>query len=160
MIIPHIRWFIHRDLPEVLKIEDELFENPWPAELFHSHLQQRNCICMVATYEDQVVGYMVYELHKSSLLLLNFAVAHDFQEQGVGAAMIELLVGKLSATRRTRITVDVRDSNLEAQLFFRAKGFLAEKVLRNHYTDGDLPEDAYHFVYRVLVESSYVKETQ
>ena len=30
---------------------------------------------MVAEYEDRVVGFMIYELHKTRIHVLNFAVA-------------------------------------------------------------------------------------
>ena len=71
----HIRWMIRRDMPEVLQIEGESFEFPWSEEDFLRCLQQRNCIGMVAEHEENVVGFMIYELHKSRLHLLNFAVS-------------------------------------------------------------------------------------
>ena len=59
--------------------------------------------------------------------------------------MIDKLVGKLSSQRRTRITLEVRETNLAAQLFFRASGFRATSVLRDFYDDS--PEDAYLMQY-------------
>ena len=44
--------------------------------------------------------------------------------------MVHKLVGKLSSHRRTKITLAVRESNLGAQLFFRAQAFQASRVLR------------------------------
>ena len=75
----HIRWMIRRDMPEVLAIEDESFEFPWLEEDFIRCLRQRNCIGMVAEHEDRVVGFMIYELHKTRIHVLNFAVAADYQ---------------------------------------------------------------------------------
>ena len=71
----HIRWMIRRDMPEVLAIEHASFEYPWCEEEFLRVLRQRNCIGMVAEHEDRVVGFMIYELHKTKLHVLNFAVA-------------------------------------------------------------------------------------
>ena len=59
----------------------------------------------------------------------------------VGRQMIEKLVGKLSSQRRTRITLEVRETNLAAQLFFKSAGFRAVTVLRAYYEDS--PADAY-----------------
>ena len=73
----HIRWMIRRDMPEVLAIEGESFEFPWLEEDFIRCLRQRNCIGMVAEHEDRVVGFMIYELHKTRIHVLNFAVAED-----------------------------------------------------------------------------------
>ncbi|MEK6238743.1 MAG: ribosomal-protein-alanine N-acetyltransferase RimI, partial [Planctomycetales bacterium] len=52
----HIRWMIRRDMPEVLAIENSSFEFPWSEEDFLRSLQQRNCIGMVAEWEDSIVG--------------------------------------------------------------------------------------------------------
>ena len=70
----HIRWMIRRDMPEVLDIENDGFEFPWSEEDFIRCLRQRNCIGMVAEHDERVVGFMIYELHKTRLHVLNFAV--------------------------------------------------------------------------------------
>ena len=142
----HIRWMIRRDMQEVLDIENEGFEFPWYEEDFIRCLRQRNCIGMIAEYNEQVVGFMIYELEKARLHLLNFAVARPFRRRGVGSQMIDKLTGKLSSQRRTRIILEIRETNLPAQLFFKTRGFRAVSVLRDFYDD--TPEDAYAMQYR------------
>jgi ribosomal-protein-alanine N-acetyltransferase len=93
---------------------------------------------------------MIYELTKTRIRVLNFAVAAAYRRQGVGSQMLAKLIGKLSPQRRTRITLEVRETNLAAQLFFRANQFRAVSVLRNFYDD--TPEDAYLFQYRYRPE--------
>ena len=44
------------------------------------------------------------------------------------------------------MTLEVRETNLAAQLFFRTQGFRAVSVLRSYYDD--TPEDAYVMSYR------------
>ncbi|HLA86280.1 MAG TPA: ribosomal protein S18-alanine N-acetyltransferase [Thermoguttaceae bacterium] len=147
----HIRWMIRRDMLEVLDIEAESFEFPWLEEDFIRCLRQRNCIGMVAEHENRIVGFMVYELNKSRLHLLNFAVSRGYRRYGVGTQMMSKLVGKLSPQRRTRILLEVRETNLAAQLFFQANGFRAVSVLRDYYED--TPEDAYLMQYRYRADS-------
>jgi ribosomal-protein-alanine N-acetyltransferase len=55
--------------------------------------------------------------------------------------MITKLVSKLAYQRRNRIVLEVRETNLSAQLFFRSLGFRATGVLRNFYEDST--EDAF-----------------
>ncbi len=142
----HIRWMIRRDMTEVLFIENESFEFPWSEEDFIRCLRQRNCIGMIAEVDDQVAGFMIYELHKTRLHLLNFSVAARWRRQGVATQMAGKLISKLSQQRRRRITLEVRETNLAAQLFFRDCGFRAVSVLRDYYDD--TPEDAYVMQYR------------
>ena len=146
----HIRWMIRRDMPEVLAIEQECFEYPWLEEDFIHSLRQRNCIGMVAEHDDRVVGFMIYELLKTRIHVLNFAVRRGFQRRGAGTQMLGKLAAKLSTQRRTRIVLEVRETNLAAQLFFRASGFRAVSVLRSYYAD--TPEDAYLMQYRYRPE--------
>ena len=143
----HIRWMIRRDMPEVLQTEQESFEFAWTEEDFLRCLRQRNCIGMVAEQGEKVVGFMIYELHKAKLHILNFAVHPTCRRLGVGAQMVAKLISKLSSHRRTRITLEVRETNLPAQLFFRAQGFRAVRVLRAYYEDSG--EDAFQMQYRL-----------
>jgi ribosomal-protein-alanine N-acetyltransferase len=136
-----VRWMIRRDMAEVLEIEQGSFEFPWAEEDFTYCLRQRNCIGMVAEMAESVVAFMIYELHRSRLHVLNFAVRRSHRRLGIGRQMVDRLVGKLSPERRDRILLEVRERNLPAQLFFRDAGFMAISVLKNFYQDST--EDAY-----------------
>ena len=143
----HIRWMIRRDMPEVLQIEQGSFEFPWSEEDFIRCLRQRNCIGMVAEHDNRIVGFMIYELHKNQLHILNFAVRPDYRRRNVGRQMADKLIGKLSQQRRSRIVLEVRETNLVAQIFFKKLGFRAMSVLRDYYDD--TTEDAYVMHYRL-----------
>ena len=67
----HIRWMIRRDMQEVLQAEQQCFDQSWTEEDFLRCLRQRNCIGMVAEAGDKVIGFMIYELHKNKLHILN-----------------------------------------------------------------------------------------
>ena len=142
----HIRWMIRGDATAVLNIEAASFENPWSEDELTRTLRHREVIGMVAELADEVVGVMIYELHKNRLHLINFAVAPHVRRQGIGSTMIEKLVSKLSHDRRNRIMLEVRESNLAALLFFKSQGFRAIKILRDYYED--TTEDAYLMQYR------------
>jgi len=142
----HVRWMIRRDMPAVLAIEQQAFEFPWQEDDFLRCLRQRNCIGMVAEASERVLGFMVYELQKSRLHLLNFAISAEARRRGVGTQMARKLMSKLSHDRRSRVMLEIRETNLPAQLFFRSLGFRAVSVLRGFYED--TPEDAYLMQYR------------
>jgi len=147
----HIRWMIRRDMPEVLQAEEQSFEYAWTEEDFLRCLRQRNCIGMVAEQGEKVVGFMIYELHKNRLHILNFAVHPSCRRSGVGAQMVAKLVSKLSSHRRTRISLEIRESNLAAQVFFRNQEFKAVRVLRSFYEDSG--EDAYLMQFKLPTDT-------
>lgn len=141
-----MRWLIRRDMPRVLDIEQSNFGTIWTEEDFIRCLRQRDCIGMVAEYDVNIAGFVIYELHKNRLHVLNLCIDPGWRRQGVGRVIVRKLVSKLSAIRRNRITIDVRESNLPAQLFFRSMQFRAEKILPEHYSDSF--ESAYCMVRR------------
>jgi ribosomal-protein-alanine N-acetyltransferase len=150
----HVRWMIRSDMPDVLEIERLCFEFPAIEQDFIQQLRQRNCIGMVVEAKDVILGFMIYELHRDKLELLDFAVLPAAQGKGVGTAMINKLVNKLDPNRRRRVCLNIRDTNLDAHLWFARRGFTATKIIRSPFDDVD--EDAYRFVYRVqqTVEAS------
>ena len=142
---------IRRDMEEVLDIEKASFEFPWLEEDFLRCLRQRNCIGMVAEFDERVVGFMVYELHKEQLHVLNFSVRPDVRRRGVGQQMVNKLISKLSRRGRNRIGLEIRETNLAAQMFFKNLDFRAVSVLRDYYDD--TVEDAYVMQYRFEEEA-------
>jgi ribosomal-protein-alanine N-acetyltransferase len=141
-------------MPEVMKTERASFEYSWTEDDFLRCLRQRNCIGMVAEQDagvgglqgDTIAGFMIYELHKTRLHVLNFAVHPATRRQGIGGLMVAKLIYKLTSHRRQKITLAVRERNLVAQMFFRAHGFQATRLLHNYYEDSG--EDAYQMELR------------
>jgi ribosomal-protein-alanine N-acetyltransferase len=129
-----------------VKIDQECFgSESWTEDEFIVCLRTGNCIAMVIEHDDRIVGFMVYELHSDHIALLNFAVDPWCARRGFGRQMMEKLQRKLSALRRNRIIATVRESNLDAHLFFKAMGFRATAIIDQHWDN--LDEDAYMFEY-------------
>ena len=143
----HVRWTIRKDLPSVVDIEELCFEFPWTETEIIDMLRKPHVIGKVVEYQDGIGGFMFYTLHRTRLHVENIAVHPDYRRCGIGTAMVETLKSKLSPIKRTSLALDVRESNLDAQLFFRHNGFKAVKVIRDAYEDTD--EDAYRFAYQI-----------
>lgn len=137
----HVRWLIRRDMPEVMEIESDSFEFPWDEEDFVRLLRQHNFIGKVAEHDNKVLGFVIYEREKKQFRVLNFAVSAGYRRRGIGQQMMADIAIKLSARPRNRIVIEVRESNLTAQLFLRKMGFRAVSVLRGFFED--TAEDAY-----------------
>lgn len=147
-----IRWLIRQDMVDVLRIENLCFDFPWCDDDFRCYLRRRNCIGMVAEANGidgwRIVDFMIYELNKGWLSVLNFAVDPQFRRRGVGTQMVERLVDKLGQQRRTDITALVRECNLDGQLFFRGCGFKVTEIVPDAY-DEHVSEDGYLFRYHL-----------
>lgn len=128
----HIRWMIRRDMPRVLEIESRCYRHPWDEEEFLAWLQKRTVVGMTLddTEEDVTCGFMLYELNKHFIEILDLAVDPQWQRRGLATKSVERLYARLSDHRRSRLKVQVRESNLGAQLFLRSCGFMATEITR------------------------------
>jgi ribosomal-protein-alanine N-acetyltransferase len=141
----HIRLMSHRDLREVYRIERQCFPLPWSGADFSRCFQTQFTNAIVAEVDERVAGFVVYELRGDKITVLNLAVAPDDQRAGIGTALMGQLINRLGVSL-VRITLEVRETNLAAQLFFKSLGFRAVLVLRDFYEE--VTEDAYLMQYR------------
>ena len=145
--VGYIRWLIRRDMPEILAIENQSFDDPWTEDQWLACIRERNHIGMVAERNGVIVGYMAYALESRKLVLLNLAVRTEFRRSGVGMSMIQKLRSKLHPQRRRMLVANVAETNLQAQLFMRACGLTAVRIEKEFFMCSDLTfQDAYRFV--------------
>lgn len=145
-----IRWANAGDLEAIVEIENDCFDDCWTMDDFLSVKQQRNSVIVVSQIEgsddDVITGFMVYELVGNRLHVHNMAVMKPYQREGIGESFIGYLMKRLSE-KRPNISIECRESNLGAQLFFKHCDLECEKILRSHYDNG---EDAYCFRYNLF----------
>lgn len=157
----HVRWMIKRDMPGVMAIEKESFSEPWTEDDFSRILSARNCIGATAEThindEDKVVGYLIYTLwSQTTLEVARFAAHPYYRRVGVGEKLIKYIKSKLSAHKRTTITLKVDETNLGTQLFLKQQGFFATDIVRGYFEDPlereGMNKDAYVMEYELPTE--------
>lgn len=138
----HVRWYIRRDLEEMIDIEYQCFPKPWSENDFFQTLQNRKVSAFVAEYREKIIGYLVFELRKKYINIFNLAVHPDYQRQGVATELVKNLKTRL-LNERTKLKAEVADYNLDAHLFFKSQEFKAIKIVPQFFDD----VDAYKFVF-------------
>jgi ribosomal-protein-alanine N-acetyltransferase len=141
------------DLDEVLEIESRAFlhDGVWTKSDFLSSLKSRDDVSLVATVQNAVVGYVVYQVFKGEYWIFNLAVDEDFRRKGIGKAFIDRLKVRLNETDKKRIVFDLRERNLSAQLFLKSQGFKARGIERGFFEDTG--EDCWQFRYSPMDEA-------
>jgi ribosomal-protein-alanine N-acetyltransferase len=136
------RWMIRVDIPKVMEIEcyhsfySERFEPIEELELIRL-LKERSTVGIVILLNDEVVGYMIYELRKDHLNLLRLVIHPEYEGHRYGETLINKLKGKLSKERRTAVHTRVDDWNVDAlnflkRLDFKYVGFHDDCVTMSH----------------------------
>lgn len=150
-----IRWMQTKDLDSVTSIELKNNEFYITKEELISLLRKRSIVAIAAIYnekeiDEKVVGFIVYEVMNRRIQILDMSVHYQYQLKGIGTALIQALKDKLSFKKRTKLSVEVRETNLGLQLFLQKNGFLAVEVLKDYFPDTH--EDAFIMTFTCKTE--------
>lgn len=119
----YIRWAIRRDLERIGEIEAACSAGEQLAAGRIMQDKRYMRVPFVAVVNDQVVGYMIYELNRKRIRLTQIVVDPAWQSRGVGTVMLDRIKSKLNVHNRDRIHVEVPVDNIEALQFFLSQGF-------------------------------------
>jgi ribosomal-protein-alanine N-acetyltransferase len=135
---PRLRRLAYSDLPAVISIERRSFPTPWSLAMFVLELSKPSGICLAATEEDELLGYLVCSRYDQVWHLMNVAVEPERRRGGIARA----LIGRLFEEAGTGLpfTLEVRISNLQAIAMYEAFGFRSAGLRRRYYHDNG--EDA------------------
>jgi ribosomal-protein-alanine N-acetyltransferase len=129
-------------LSEVVGIEKVNGMWLWDEDFFCKTLRPANVGGIVLESSKKVIGFAVYQLEDNFINILNMAVHPKYERRKAGTNLILKLKAKL-VPKRDYLQIDVRESNLNAQLFLKKMGFRAIEVMRGFHKEPR--EDAYRF---------------
>ena len=133
-----IRRLTYSDLPSVLAIERRSFTTPWSLAMFVLELSKPSGICLAASHETGLAGYLVCSRYADVWHLMNIAVSPEDRRRGIATAMMQSMFD--AAGPDSRYTLEVRTSNDEAIAMYRRFGFRPAGRRRRYYHDNG--EDA------------------
>lgn len=145
-----IRDLQHRDIRSAVIISRRSFDNPWKADDFVHVLSRPRRYGVVAIVgKHKIVGFFIGEALRYSCQILSMAVHPSWRRRRVGTYMLGWLQDSIIKTERCRIGVEIRETNLGAQLFLKACGLRATEVMREYYEDTG--EDAFRFEKQLVI---------
>ena len=133
-----IRRLVYSDLPAVIAIERRSFPTPWSLAMFVLELSKPSGICLAATVDGRLCGYLVCSRYDQVWHLMNVAVAPERRRLGVARALLTDLFR--DAGNELPFTLEVRMSNAEAIAMYERFGFRRAGTRRRYYHDNG--EDA------------------
>jgi ribosomal-protein-alanine N-acetyltransferase len=118
----------------IVEIERRCFTDAWSSEMFLSELTVGGgSYARGAFLGETLVGYLFAILVMGEAHLGNLAVDPGYRRRGVAQRLLDDL---LAAARRhgdARVTLEVRESNLEARKFYERNGFLDVAIRKRYY---------------------------
>ncbi len=133
-----IRRLSYADLPQVIAIERRAFPTPWSLAMFVLELSKSSGVCLAATLDGRVAGYVVCSRYADVWHVMNVAVDPDHRRRGLGRALLEHLLAEVGED--AAMTLEVRRTNASAMRLYERLGFRAAGIRRRYYQDNG--EDA------------------
>ena len=125
---------IHIDA--IVKIEHEVFNHPWTAEMFRQEVADNQLSrSYVLLEEGRVTGYIVSWFLRDEVHLLNIAVISSLRRGGLGRKMMMHLIDTASREHKELISLEVRESNEGAISMYRSMGFVPVGIGREYYQE-------------------------
>jgi len=127
-----MRWW---DIAAAQALEERLFPDPWTVPMFWSELagmpETRDYV--VAEVDGVVVGYAGLYVAGRDADVQTVAVDPARQREGLGALLLDALLGEASRRGCTRVTLEVRADNAPARALYERRGFARIAVRRGYY---------------------------
>ena len=120
-------------IEEIARLEKECFSSPWSEEGLKSELDNNFARFYVAFLGGKIAGYIGSHNVLGEVYITNVAVFPQFRRNGIGKALVELLVSKMKAENADFVTLEVRKSNQGAISLYEKCGFEKVGERRNFY---------------------------
>jgi len=128
------RPMVEEDVHEVSEIEVDTFSTPWRETTFRSLLERPGCEMWVAEQQPgHIAAYAVLWCIQDEAELANIAVRPMLQRRGIGAELLDCVLGLAFERGVKRVYLEVRTSNEAAQTLYTSRGFEQVGVRRNYY---------------------------
>lgn len=135
--VMEIRAMTVEDIDAVVRLEQQIYSQPWPSQVFTDELSQDGRRYLVIEDEGRIVGYGGLMLVMDEAHVTTLAVVPDRREARLGTRLMLALVDEALAARARQLTLEVRLSNHPAQSLYRRFGMAPVGLRKNYYLDED-----------------------
>ena len=125
------------NLEDVLKIENEVFSDPWPRKFFEEDLKSEYSKYFILEEDDKVIGYGGLWFMFENCDLVNIAIDREYQGKGYGEKLLKLLIKEAILNECEFMHLEVRKGNDKAFNLYEKLGFIKTRVRKGYYEDGE-----------------------
>ena len=120
-------------LEDIYEIENACFEFPWTPRDFD--MVRNRDVLKAIIRKNYIIGHVSYALLSDQIEILKLAIHPDHQREGYASEVIKNLRRKLEILRRYKLSVVVRETNVDAQLFFKSHSFRWMETLEDYFDE-------------------------
>ena len=124
------------DVEQLVELETKLLGETLGQEMLSTEARNPLAKFIVATYGNQVIGYIGGWLVAEELEIINFVIDPAYWHQGIGQTMFNALIDYAKAKGAKTVSLEVKESNQRAINFYTLQGLKMVRVRKNYYHDG------------------------
>lgn len=137
----YVRAMGDADLESVFCIETASYPNPWSEGIFQDCLAS-NYYCSVLEDKGHICGYLIAMSVADEVNILNICVSANSRREGCGRLLLASLLQHARKNAIQKVFLEVRQSNLPAQLLYQSIGFYQAGIRKEYYPAQEGREDA------------------
>ena len=119
----------------ITELDRICFSIPWSRNLFLSELQSKNAHYLIVIDDNAVVGYCGINYVCLEGSITNIAVHPEYRKQGIASTLLEKMIDFAVGENLEFITLEVRESNINAIKLYEKFGFEKVGSRKNYYAD-------------------------
>jgi len=124
------------DIDDLMVVEKLSFTIPWSKEAFVEEVTNNKFArYIVAKVNGKAIGYAGLWKIFDEGHITNVAVHPEYRRNGVGYMLVKSLIDLAQEENITRMTLEVRKSNIPAQNLYAKFGFKIEGFRKEYYAD-------------------------
>ena len=130
-----IRTMTESDIPDVAKLEKEVFADPWSEKVYRETFSLQGVGYVVACDDNNIVGAAGVRNIVGTGEITNVMVQVGYRGSGIGRRMLEELLECGRKLGATDFTLEVRVGNEPAIKLYESLGFVREGIRPGFYNN-------------------------
>ena len=127
-----VRLGSHEDLEALSRLEQDSGGARWSAASLQEELHNANARVLVATRQNEILGFAVCWLVPGEAQLQNIVVARGHRRQGIGSRLLREVIALARRNESEQLILELRPSNVAARFLYENSGFVP-LGRRSHY---------------------------
>lgn len=123
------------DIPAVHTIEVESFRSPWSMHALRGEIKNKLAHYLVLEYEGAIIGYAGMWVMFEEAHITNIAITTAHRNKHCGRWLLVKMMEWAAELKATCMTLEVRETNANAQRLYTNCGFTVQGKRPRYYSD-------------------------
>ena len=127
-----------KNIEEIVKIEQNTFDNPWTKNQFIESCKQTNKFLNYVYYDSiKVIGYLISEIILDEVHIYKIVVSKENQNNKVGSELLRFMLEECKKLNKIKVCLEVDSENHKAINLYEKFSFVNVGNRKKYYGNKD-----------------------